>query len=258
MSQRAQFTEQGFAVFRGLVPPARIAALTAAFDDAFEVARKGGRASVELRGGEVWQLVNARTSHPAIAEWIHDPLLGGHAADLLDAKRIQLLQDAIILKPAKHGGRVEWHQDFSYTGYLDSPRALSVRLSLTSCTVDTGCLHVIPGSHRWGLQGENLALRAQHVADASQALPAALAARVSDAVPLELEPGDVSVHHCLTFHSSVKNRSPAARKTIVTHLFDGDCRLAPGRLPRGAEAGFPTDAEGRLAGEQFPVLYTRS
>ncbi|MBE7448110.1 MAG: phytanoyl-CoA dioxygenase family protein [Kofleriaceae bacterium] len=71
------------------------------------------------------------------------------------------------------------------------------------------------------------------------------------------EPGDVSLHHCLTFHGSRPNTSARPRKTLVLRLFDGACRLVPDRLPSPeAVAHFPTDADGHLDAAAFPVLWS--
>jgi hypothetical protein len=64
----------------------------------------------------------------------------------------------------------------------------------------------------------------------------------------------VTLHHCLTFHGSYPNSGRHPRKTIVTHLFSGDCKLARGRLPLGAESWFETDDQDRLTGDRFPKL----
>src|SRR5262249_6565382 len=64
---------------------------------------------------------------------------------------------------------------------------------------------------------------------------------------LELEPGDVTIHHCLLLHGSGPNRSNRARKTLILRMFDGDCRLDPARLPAGGPAPLPTARSRRLA-----------
>jgi ectoine hydroxylase-related dioxygenase (phytanoyl-CoA dioxygenase family) len=73
-----------------------------------------------------------------------------------------------------------------------------------------------------------------------------------------LTPGDVSIHHCLTLHGSDANRGESARKTVVTHLSGGSCRLVRERLPATALAYFATDADGRLTDESFPALFRRA
>jgi ectoine hydroxylase-related dioxygenase (phytanoyl-CoA dioxygenase family) len=67
--------------------------------------------------------------------------------------------------------------------------------------------------------------------------------------------GDVTIHHCLTLHGSDPNRSSRPRKTIVTHLFSGDCRLVPDRLPAAQLHHFSTDEDGHLTAPAFPQLY---
>jgi ectoine hydroxylase-related dioxygenase (phytanoyl-CoA dioxygenase family) len=150
------------------------------------------------------------------------------------------------------GGRVEWHQDYTYTGYLDPPSSLSVRLALSECSLATGCLQVLDGSHRWGRSPPTRALTEERVVDL---LPPEFGARIAESTrALEIEPGDLTLHHCMTWHCSVENLSERPRKTIIAHLFDADSRLVRERLPADA-AQFSTDAEGRLCGEAFPLLY---
>jgi ectoine hydroxylase-related dioxygenase (phytanoyl-CoA dioxygenase family) len=73
-------------------------------------------------------------------------------------------------------------------------------------------------------------------------------------VALELEPGDLSLHHCLTFHRSGPNPSASARRTLIGRFFDAECRLVRERLPASARALFPTGEGGRLDERAFPLL----
>jgi ectoine hydroxylase-related dioxygenase (phytanoyl-CoA dioxygenase family) len=184
------------------------------------------------------------------------PAIGRLAARALDARRVQLLQDSVLIKPPG-GGPVEWHQDYSYLGYLDRPAVVTVRLSLTSCTIDSGCLRVIDGSHGWGLSGADLSFRRSSIEDTLVMLPPERRASARDAeVALELGPGDVSLHHCLTFHGSAVNRSTWPRKTLVMRFMDAECRLVRERLPDAALASrFPIDDKGCLSTTAFPVVH---
>src|SRR2546428_13344269 len=75
---------------------------------------------------------------------------------------------------------------------------------------------------------------------------------------LEMAPGDVAIHHCLTVHGSDENRSRTPRETVVTHVVAGACRVIAGRLPSPeAVRYFPTDAARRLARNRFPPLQAR-
>jgi len=202
--------------------------------------------------GQVWELAGVSRVSPPIAQHAHDPAIAQRAAEALGCARVKILQDTVLVKAASIGGPVAWHQDHTYTGYLDPPRVVSVRLALTDCSLDNGCLEVIDGSHTWGLLGDVRALTESHVADALGDSAARWRDRV---ITIELSPGDLSIHHCLTLHRSGENRSPRARKTLITRLFDADCRLVPEHLPPGAATYFPIDDNHHLADSAFPVVY---
>ena len=239
------FAEHGWLVVRGAVSPSRVAELEAAVDAIYT-------AYPPAPAGQVWEVAGISRISPAIAAHAHDPAIAGHAAAALGAARIKLLQDTVLIKAALVGGAVAWHQDHTYTGYLDPAHAVSVRLSLTDCRRDNGCLEVIDASHRWGLLGDVRALTETHVADALGPAAADWQDRV---VALELAPGDLSIHHCLTLHRSAENRSSITRKTLITRLFDASCQLVRHHLPPGAEPYFPVAGDGTLADSAFPVLH---
>jgi ectoine hydroxylase-related dioxygenase (phytanoyl-CoA dioxygenase family) len=245
VDQRAFFAEHGWLVVRGVVARDRILELEAAVDAIYG-------AHPPAPAGQVWEVAGISRISPAIAQHAHDTAIARCAAVALGAARVKLLQDTVLVKAARIGGAVAWHQDHTYTGYLDPARAVSVRLTLTECSRDNGCLEVIDGSHAWGLLGDVRALTETRVADA---LGPAAAHWHDHTVALELEPGDLSIHHCLTLHRSGENRSARTRKTLITRMFDASCRLVRERLPAGAEAYFPVADDGTLADSAFPVVY---
>ncbi len=251
MSSRAHLAEHGWLIVRGAIAPARIAELERALDAVVP------EASYPAWGDRVVELAGISRASPALAALAADAALAELAGRALGAARVQLLQDTVFIKPAARPAAVAWHQDFTYLGYLDRASAVTVRLALTPCTIASGCLRVLDGSHRWPHTPANLALRRDHVEDALAALPPELRAHADGGgTPLELEPGDVTVHHCLTFHGSEPNTSDRPRKTLAVRLVDGACRLVPERLPSPEARGyFPIDADGHLDAAAFPVLW---
>ena len=178
------------------------------------------------------------------------------ACHLLGAPSVRLLQDALLLKHPSAEGSIALHQDYTYTGFLDPPSIASVGLALNDASAESGCLHVVDGSHTWGLVGGFRIFAGELQKDIGPLLSPAQRESVDrKRIPLEVLAGDVTIHHCLTLHGSDDNRSRRPRKTIVTHLFSGDCRLVRDRLPRANQHQFSTDDQGHLTASAFPKLY---
>ncbi|MGZ6142752.1 MAG: phytanoyl-CoA dioxygenase family protein [Myxococcales bacterium] len=238
MDEASFFREHGWIALRQVVEPARAA----------ELAREVERVFPESRfpSARVHERIGISASSPLLAGQVRDADLGRRIAGLLGCPRVQLLQDTALVKPPLSEARVEWHQDHTYTGFI--AECVSVRLALTECTLESGCLRVIDGSHLAGARGESRALRALEVTDDSRHMPE------GEVVAVELLPGDVSVHHCLTFHGSLENRSDRPRITLIARMFDARLKLQREKLPAGLEVYFPTGADGRLSEKAFPVL----
>jgi ectoine hydroxylase-related dioxygenase (phytanoyl-CoA dioxygenase family) len=239
-----RFPDQGWAVVRQAVAPDALARLRDAFD-----------ALLPWRGAThgVLQLPGGRHAHPALAAWARSPVLGQIARRALGVLEVQLLQDALVLKPpGRADSQIGWHRDYTYLAFLDRPRAVSVRLALDPETESSGALRVLEGSHRLAFASATGVLDEALRPDEDALLTEA--ARAGTVTALALEPGDVSVHLCLTAHQSGPNLSASPRRTLVTHLFDAACRLDPARLPSPeAAAWFPVDPAGHLRRDTFPA-----
>ena len=245
--RRRAFEAQGWLVVRGVYSAARVAELIAALDAVVpEQAYAHGFA------GQVVEVPSISLGSAVLREAALDRQLGALACELLGAARVRLLQDTAFIKPASVGGPVQWHQDLSYFSFLQRPAALTARVALTPCTAANGCLRVLSGSQAWGLQ-RDYTFRATSVEDALGEVPAALRAAASESL-LELQPGDVSFHHCLTFHSSGPNPAGAPRKTLAMRLVDADVPAVLARLDTPeARVRVPCDAAGRLSDDVFPL-----
>lgn len=247
---RAAFAARGWIVLRGVVPDRDLAELNASFD------RLIGPSGAD-RG--VIQRPRASDADATILRHLHDGI-AALACELIGARSVQLLQDALLLKPpARPAGAIALHQDYCYTGYLDRACGLAVGLALTDAGVDGGCLSVVDGSHAWGLVGGFDVFAPALQTDLQAQLTAAQRAHVATAtIPLEVRAGDVTIHHCLTLHGSGPNTSDRPRKTVIAHLIDADSRVARDRLPAGAASYFPLDADGRLMPSAFPTYGARA
>lgn len=172
------------------------------------------------------------------------------AASQLLAGPVRFWHDQLFCKPAKHGGVVAWHQDYSYWTRTKPMSHLTCWIGLDESTRDNGCLQYVPGSHRWdllpitGLAGDMHAIR--------QALDDEQWEMLNNPVAIELQPGEAAFHHPLMVHGSNENRTDRPRRATVINAFrDGVASAADSPLLQGVpifEVGQP------LTGQFFPLL----
>ena len=236
-----EFDRQGWLVVRDVVAGSELTRLLQSFDALIpDVGCAGGLLEI--------------TRPAAFGAVARDRRFASLVQAALDCASVQLLQDSVLYKPAQEGRSVEWHQDHTYVGYLAPPRVLSLRIALETEDERSGCMRVVDGSHRWGPIGEVRALSDPRIVSILPLLSSEQRTAIDSARSLELEAGDVSLHHCLTLHGSGPNRADRPRKTIILRMFDGECRLDRSRLPPGAAVHFPTDETDRLSTSAFPRL----
>ena len=109
---------------------------------------------------------------------------------------------------------VSWHQDLRYWG-LDTDHLVSVWLALSPATLETGCMRVLPGSHKGDLlphadeyKQHNLLTRGQEIA---------VEVDEAKAVAMPLQPGEISLHNVRLAHASGPNRSTDRRIGLSMH-----------------------------------------
>jgi ectoine hydroxylase-related dioxygenase (phytanoyl-CoA dioxygenase family) len=164
---------------------------------------------------------------------------------------VRFWHDQLFCKPAQHGGVVAWHQDYSYWTRTKPLAHLTCFVALDQTTRENGCIHYVPGSHKWdllpitGLAGDMEAIR--EVLDDEQW------ARFQQPVAIELAPGECVFHHGLTVHGSFENASDRPRRATVINVFrDGVCSDST----EPPLEGIPPVAPGApMAGTFFPLLY---
>jgi ectoine hydroxylase-related dioxygenase (phytanoyl-CoA dioxygenase family) len=170
------------------------------------------------------------------------------ASQLLEGA-VRLWHDQIFYKPAHHGGVVIWHQDYSYWTRTRPMAHLSCWIGLDGSTQENGCLHYVPGSHRW-----NLLPRAAFANDMN-AIEDALTPEQKlefKPVPIELKQGECSFHHPLMVHGSFENRSNHARRAIVLNVFRDGVVSASDSPPLEGVPAIPIGE--KMGGQFFPLL----
>ncbi len=109
-----------------------------------------------------------------------------------------------FIKEANNPAFVSWHQDSTYWG-LDRPDVVTAWVALTPSNRANGAMAFIPGTHtseqiphRDTFAKNNLLTRGQEVA---------VEVDESQAVTIELAPGEMSLHHVRLVHGSPPNPS---------------------------------------------------
>lgn len=188
----------------GFVAP--IAALTtgeaAAYRRRFEAYEQANGGWYELSKGQKLHLLQT---------WLSELV---HHANVLDAvedvlgENILCWGTSLFVKEGGDPGYVSWHQDATYWG-LDKPDVVTAWLALSPASRESGCMKMIPGSQRLAqmphtdtLAPHNLLTRGQEIA---------VQVDESEAVFVELEPGQISLHNVKTVHASEPNRSRGRR-----------------------------------------------
>lgn len=171
------------------------------------------------------------------------------ASQLLEGP-VRFWHDQLFYKPAHHGGVVIWHQDYSYWTRTRPMAHLSCWIGLDDSTRENGCVHYVPGSHRW-----NLLPREDFANDMDTIQSVLSEEQKAEFHPkaIELKKGECSFHHPLMVHGSYENQTDRPRRAAVINVIrDGvrsssDKPLLEGvpRIPAGQ----------RLGGQFFPLLF---
>lgn len=152
---------------------------------------------------------------PVFAEFAMSPKLLAIAWSILERPFWPRAGNMVVKLPHE-GAPVRWHQDIPYLywssgGHPSKGRPathpipnFTTDIYLEASNESNGCLYAIPGSHLSG------------TVDVDKLVPKP-DANPPGAQPLELEPGDLMLHHVAVVHGSPENRSAALRRTFYVH-----------------------------------------
>jgi len=128
---------------------------------------------------------------------------------------ISLWGSVLFIKEPSSSHYVSWHQDATYMG-IEPHEFVSPWIALSHSNRESGCMSMIPGSHRWGIQAheetfaeDNILTRGQAISEIDE----------GQAVDLILKPGQMSVHHAKVVHGSRPNLSRNRRIGYVLQAF---------------------------------------
>lgn len=201
--------------------------LRARFEDMEE--KIGGEAQARFR-------IKAHIPFP----WLTDLMRNGPKLDAMEdllGPDIVVWGSSFFTKKARDHRFVSWHQDSTYYG-LEPPSSATAWIALSPSKIESGCLRVLPGTHTGPSvmdhiethDPDNLLSRGQTI-DGIDA---------TNAIDVELAPGECSIHHNMVVHGSNPNPSDDARIGIAVHLASAETRQtqfegATGMVVRGED-----------------------
>ena len=149
---------------------------------------------------------NVHLSYLCLDELVHHPVILDVVEDLIGA-HFSLWASVMFIKEPSTAHYVSWHQDATYMG-LSKHNFVTPWLALSPSNRETGCMSMMPGSHRHHIRPhedtfaeDNILTRGQVVRDVDE----------SQAVDLILRPGQMSLHHAEIVHGSQANTSAERR-----------------------------------------------
>lgn len=189
---------------RGYVAPIRVLAAEQALGlrerlESFEASQGGPlKGSFRHKSHLLFSWLNDLIRHDKIVDAVEDL----YGANLL------CWTTNFFIKEPHDPTYVSWHQDSTYWG-LSNPDVVTAWVALSESSKANGALEVIPGTHMLDqiphkdtFAKHNALTRGQEIAvDVDQ----------TNAVTIELQPGEMSLHHVRLIHGSAPNRSDQRR-----------------------------------------------
>ncbi len=118
----------------------------------------------------------------------------------------------ILSKPPHDDGYVAWHQDGAYAGFLGEATAVSAWIAFSESTPESGCMRVIPGSHRRRLEH---AVRNEPHNMLSHGQEIAVQVDETQALDIVLHAGEMSLHDVDIIHGSNANHASWDRTGFI-------------------------------------------
>ncbi len=255
-AQLADFERYGFIGNVPLLNAEQIEALRDELAEFFEPGHQGNELWYEFHSNEstdpdtvLFHALGAWRLRPAMHDVLWNPAMLVPASQLLEGA-VRFWHDQLFCKPAGDGGVVAWHQDYSYWTRTKPMAHLTCWIGLDDSTTENGCVHYVPGSHRWPL------LPTTDLAGGMEAIRDVLSEQQQEQfqpIACEMKAGEASFHHPLMLHGSYENRSPSPRRAVVINLFrdgvvsDQDEAMLAGTkaIPRGE----------KMDGQFHPLLW---
>lgn len=201
----AFFDENGYVICRGVLHPDELDHFRAESKRLIDEVLAGGPADAKCgRGPEgVPYYLNYLHSNPNSfsLRLLAHPFIGDLLTRMVGPDFIPCFESLVFKLPG-HGSSVPWHRDGNIATQGEE-RIFNIDIYPDRSNVANSCVWVIPGSHKWEQErAMEMVARGREQFE----LPGA--------VPAEMEPGDVLLHHTKVLHGSTVNSSNDLRRVV--------------------------------------------
>jgi phytanoyl-CoA hydroxylase len=169
-------------------------------------------------GATARRLLMASARHSMLRDWAITGALNDILHQLLGREVLlsQAHHNCIMTKQPAFSSVTGWHRDSRYWNFA-RPDLVSAWLALGDEQIENGCLLVLPGSHHWAIDTDQL--------DASQFLRADLAKNkplLDQTTAVPLRQGDLLLFHSNLFHAAGRNTTERTKFSMVFTYRSGD------------------------------------
>ena len=140
------------------------------------------------------------------SEWVNNTYFKNIVEEITNVG-VKLFRSMVYFKPAGARG-VAFHQDERYS---ETKNLTALWIALDKCTLDNGCIEIVPSSHKKGFY-EVEKLNSNDFFTGEQ-----INIDKEEAIPIVLNIGDAVIFDGLTIHGSRKNNSSFFRRAFIIH-----------------------------------------
>jgi phytanoyl-CoA hydroxylase len=138
---------------------------------------------------------------------------------------IAIFSSKLLTKLPHSPSVCHWHQDDAYyTEVVNSDTRMSIWVPLQDTDEKNGCLWIVPGSHKQGLQPYTI----QNNGTCRKALDEEQV-DLSKAEPVPMKAGSILLFNALTWHSSKGNETDQVRRAFIVSYQEATVPLGRGK-----------------------------
>lgn len=184
-----------------------------------------------------YKRINANCVIPMAARMAMDPRVLNAVEGILGPD-ILIWAAEFFIKEPNTSHIVGTHQDLTYWGMGETSDQVTAWIALSPATVQSGCMDFVAQSHKNPILPHHDTFSKNNLLSRGQEIAVDVADK--DKTHIELQPGQMSLHHGLTIHGSGPNRSEDRRIGFAIRYLNPNARQLRARrdfamLARGVD-----------------------